>query len=77
MAPSRATVVDVSQQMRNSQRVRLTKVTLDGDNPATPAVGQFNGTVYTPSTKTVSPRKRGERKEDLPNEHGERTEAGT
>ena len=77
MAPSRATWVDVSKPMRNGQRVRLTKVTFNRDNPTTPAVGQFNGTVDTPSTRSFSSRKRKKRKENSPNEHGERAEAGT
>ena len=77
MAPSRATRVDISELMRDGQQARLTKVTFDGDNPTTPAVGQFDGTVDTPSTGSVSSRKRETEKENPPNEHGERAEAGT
>jgi len=77
MAPSRATGVDISQPIKSGQWVRLTKVTLDGNNPTAPAVGQLNGTVDTPSTRSISSRKREKRKENPPNEHGERAEANT
>ena len=69
--------VEISQPRRNGQRVRLTKVTLNGDNPTAPTVGQFNGTVDTPSTRCVSSRNREKREENPPNKHGERAEAST
>lgn len=48
IAPSRATAVDISKLRRKGRRIRLTEVTLDGDNPPRPAVSQLDGTVDTP-----------------------------
>ena len=63
--------------MRKDQCIRLTKVPLNGNDPAIPAVGQFDGTVDTPLTESVSTRQRKNGRWNLPNEHSKRTKTDT
>ena len=48
MEPSRATGANINEPVGKSKLIQLTEVTLSGDNSATPAIGQLDGTIDTP-----------------------------